>query len=98
MPPTLAAGQETRDRAGQRVLNLQVLTKANRPPANISLRIARLKCLPRLILCAPTVLLRPVGANRKTEGSWYKVITDDFEWLYEHLDEKRRPTAAVDLV
>ena len=61
------------------------------------LRIARLRYLPRLILHAPTVLLRFLDANQKTDGSWHKLITEDLDWLYEHLDEKQRPTKTVDL-
>ena len=59
----LGTGLQMKNRADQRITNLQVLCKANRPPADISMRIARLRYLPRLMLHAPTILLRLLDAT-----------------------------------
>ena len=93
----LGTGLKMRNRAGRRAANLQVLSAANRPPADIFLRIARLKYLPRLMLYAPTILLRLLDATTKMDSSWVKMIIEDIEWLYQHLDENQRPTNTVDL-
>ena len=93
----LATGLNMKNHSDQHVSNLQVLSKANRPPAEIFTRITRLTYLPRLILHGPTILLRLLDATATTDKSWTNMIIRDLEWLYQHLDEAQRPTATVDL-
>ena len=94
----LGTGLKMRNRAGRRAANLQVLSAANRPPADIFLRIARLKYLPRLMLYAPTILLRLLDATTKMDSSWVKMIIEDIEWLYHRLGENQRPADIKEVI
>ena len=38
-----------------------------------------------------------MGANKIATGSWRKFVATDLEWPRERLDEKQRPTAAVNV-
>ena len=93
----MATGLKMKNHSDQHVSNIQVLAKADRPTAEIYLRITRLRYLPRLLLYGPTIRLRLLDATSATDKSWTNMIMQDLEWLYEHLDEAQRPTKSVDL-
>ena len=70
-------GLSMKNHSDQHITNLQVLSKANRPTAKIFTRIARRRYLPRLMLHAPTILLRLLDATAKTDTSSTKMLIRD---------------------